>query len=223
MTMVATWARSVGDTVRSLPRSIPPGTLPYLARSWRNLGKVRNSRQAVDVFAEEVERLLTVVMPKLIAHPLPIRTSASAKAMVGGAGGIAAAGQEAEALAAVMSHGAALPPMLPLMLATGLVSVAVEVSVAASLRVHTLRDAGLEPDPNEVTRDVIVAMTGSTDESGMGSYVTKRVVKAIAARVLSRWAKSVVPLAGIAYSSWDAQRTIDAVLALPLPEPTSTV
>jgi len=219
MTVVVDWARSLGDVVRGLPRSLPPGVLPYLARSANSLRKVRTPRQAVEVFETETERVLTVVMPLLIEHPLPVRSQAAAKALVGGTGGVAAAGQEAEALAAIMSNGAALPPLLPVMLATNLLALTVEVAVAASLRVHQLRDAGIEPDPNQVARDVIVAMTGApSDDHGMGQYVTKKVVKTIVARVLSRWTKSLVPLAGIAYSSWDAQRTVDAITALALPE-----
>jgi hypothetical protein len=217
MMVVVDWARSLGDVVRGLPRSIPPGAVPYLARSARALRKVRTPRQAVEVFETETEHLLTVVMPLLVEHPLPVRSTASAKAIVAGTGGVAAAGQEAEALAAIMSNGAALPPLLPIMLATNLVALAVEVSVAASLRVHDLTDAGIEPDPNDVARDVILAMTGaSASESGGGGLVTKRVVKTIVARVLSRWAKSLVPLVGIAYSSWDAQRTVDAIRTIPI-------
>lgn len=223
MTMVATWARSVGDAMRAIPRTIPPSAGPYLVKSFHALRKVRTPRQAVDVFETETERLLTLVMPKVIEHPLPVRSAAAAKAIVGGTGGVAAAGQEAEALAAIMSNGAALPPLLPIMLATNLLALAVEVSVAASLRVHALRDAGLEPEPNEVARDVLLAMTGgSSEDHGMTHYVTKRVVKTIVARVLSRWAKSLVPLVGVAYSAWDSQRTVDAMLELPLPVATES-
>ncbi|MEX0664089.1 MAG: hypothetical protein WD598_04875 [Acidimicrobiia bacterium] len=184
----------------------------------RELRKVRTPRQAVAVFEEETERLLTVIMPKIVEHPLPVRSTASAKALVAGAGGMAAAGQEVEALGVFLSGGATLPPTLPLMLATNLLALAMEVSVAASLRVHALRDAGIDPDSDQVAHDVLVAMTGGSDsEVGTGSAVTKGLVKKIVARVLARWSKALVPVVGIAYSSWDAQRTVDAILACPLP------
>ncbi|MGH7292848.1 MAG: hypothetical protein ACREJT_16635, partial [Myxococcota bacterium] len=103
------------------------------------------------------------------------------------------------------------------MLGTLLLALATEMSVAASLRVHDLRDAGIEPDASAVARDVMVAMTGGTDnELGTGSTMTKSLVKKIVARVLSRWSRSLVPVAGIVYSSWDAQRTIDAIRARPI-------
>jgi hypothetical protein len=94
-----------------------------------------------------------------------------------------------------------------------------EVSVAASLRVHDLEDAGFEPDPEKVAHDVMVAMTGGSDPDGNERSTTKNLAKKIAARVLARWSRSLVPFAGIAYSSWDAQRTIDAIRARPIPSP----
>jgi hypothetical protein len=221
MTAVVDWARTVGTTVRALPRSLPPGTAPYVARSMRELRKVRTPRQAVAVFEAETERLLTVIMPKIVEHPLPVRSTASAKALVAGTGGMAAAGQEIEALGVFLSGGATLPPTLPLMLATNLLALATEVSVAASLRVHALRDAGIDPDSDRVTHDVLVAMTGGSDaEGGSGSSVSTRLVKKIVARVLARWSRALVPFVGIAYSSWDAQRTIDIIRSLPAAQDT---
>jgi hypothetical protein len=217
MTMVATWAKSAVDAVRSLPRSLPPGTGPYLARAARRLRKVRTPRQAVEAFETETEHLLTVLMPAVIEHPLPVRTEAAAKALVGGTGGMAAAGQEIESLGVLMTGGAALPPLLPIMLITNLVALATEVAVAASLRVHDLEAAGVEPEPDRIAHDVMVAMTGGTgSETDATGAVTKAIVKKIAARVLARWGRSLVPFVGIAYSSWDAQRTIDAIRSLPV-------
>ena len=217
MTVVMDWARSVGNTVRSLPRALPPGTVPYLTRSMRELRKVRTPSDAVATFETETERLLGVIMPKIVEHPLPVRTVASAKALVAATGGVAAAGQEIEALGVLVSGGAALPPTMPIMLGTLLLALATEMSVAASLRVHDLRAAGIEPDASAVARDVMVAMTGGSEEElGTGSSMTKNLVKKVVARVLSRWSKSIVPVAGIVYSSWDAQRTIDAIRARPI-------
>jgi len=218
MTVVMDWARSVGDTVRSLPRSLPPGTVPYLTRSVRELRKVRTPSDAIATFEKETERLLGVIMPRIVERPLPVRSVASAKALVAATGGMAAAGQEIEALSVFMTGGAALPPAMPIMLGTLLLALATEMSVAASLRVHDLKAAGIEPDASAVARDVMVAMTGGSDsELGTGGSMTKSLVKKIVGRVLSRWSRSLVPVAGIVYSSWDAQRTIDAIRARPLP------
>jgi hypothetical protein len=213
-----TRVKTFGQTVRGLPRSIPPEALPELAKSLRNLRKVRTPRQAVAVFETETERLLTVVTPMLVKHPLPVRSTAGAKAIVATAGGIAAAGEEIEELAALVSGGAAVPPTLPIMLTANLMALVVEVYVTASLRVHDLVAAGREPDPHDVAHDVVIAMIGKTGGDGaVGRYVTKHMVKSIVVRVLSRWGASLVPFVGIAYSGWDAQRTIEAIRTLPLP------
>jgi hypothetical protein len=211
-------ARRVTETVRTTAQALPRQAVPEIVGSVNRLRKVRTPLEALEAFETETERLLTVVAPLLVDHPLPVRSTKSAKAIVATAGGLAAAGEEAEAIAAIVSSGSTLAPTLPLVLGANLVALAVEISVAASLRVHDLKDAGIEPDPQEVARDVIFAMTGRNEEGAAGRHVTKRVVKLIVRRVLSRWGKSLVPVIGIAYSGWDAQRTIDAIRALPLPE-----
>lgn len=198
--------------------TLPPSAGPELARSVNRLRKVRTPRQAVAAFETETERLLTVVTPMFVDHPLPIRSTAAAKSIVAAAGGLAAAGEEIEELAAFVSAGATLPPTLPLMIGANLVALSIEVYVAASLRVNDLREAGFAPDPNEVARDVVLAMTGKdSGEGGVGHHVTKHMVKSVVTRVLSRWGAAFVPFAGIAYSGWDAQRTVDAIRGLPLP------
>jgi hypothetical protein len=110
------------------------------------------------------------------------------------------------------------------MIGANMLALAIEVYVASSLRVNDLRAAGLEPDPHDVARDVIFAMTGkASGEGGVSDKVTKQMVKTIVTRVLSRWGAAFVPFAGIAYSGWDAQRTVDAIRALPLPEGARTI
>jgi len=204
--------------------TLPPQAIPELAGSIGRLSKVRTPREAVSAFETETERLLTVVTPTLVAHPLPVTSTAAAKSIVATAGGLAAAGEEAEELVALVSGGAAVPHTLPIMIGANMLALAIEVYVASSLRVHDLRAAGLEPDPNGVARDVIFAMTGkASGEGGVTDKVTKQMVKTIVTRVLSRWGAAFVPFAGIAYSGWDAQRTVDAVRALPLPEGATTV
>jgi hypothetical protein len=205
---------ATGNTLAALPA----GTVPELAKSVDRLRTVRTPKQAVAAFETETEHLLTVIAPLLVERPLPVRRTSSAKAIVACAGGLAAAGDELEELAALVSYGATLPPSLPVMIGANLAALAVEVYVASSLRVHDLRDAGFHPDPHEVARDVIFAMTGKASGAGGATrHVTKQMVHGIALRVLSRWGAAFVPVVGIAYSGWDAQRTVDAVRALPMP------
>jgi hypothetical protein len=206
-----------GATMSTLA-AFPAEAVPELARSVNRLRTVRTPRQAVDAFETETERLLTVVAPMLVEHPLPVKRTRSARIVVGAAGGLAAAGEEIEELAGLVSAGATVPPTLPVMIGANLVALAVEVYVAASLRVHDLRAAGFDPEPNEVARDVILAMTGKdVGRNALAHHATKQMIKSIVTRVLSRWGAAFVPFIGIAYSGWDAQRTVGAVRALPLP------
>ena len=156
-------------------------------------------------------------MPILVAHPLPVQRTASAKAILAAAGGLAAAGEEIETIAALVSAGSAVPPTVPVVIGANLVALAVELYVAASMRLHDLRAAGIEPTPQQVADDVIFAMTGERSTGRMSRHVTKRVVKTVARRLLARWSAGLVPIAGIVYMGWDTQRTADAVRALPLP------
>jgi hypothetical protein len=190
---------------------VPPEAWPHVARSLNNLRKARTPRQAVAALETEVERLLTVVTPILVAHPLPVRSPGAARTIVATAGGLAAAGEELEELAAVLSNGAAVPPTLPVIIAANLLALLVEIYVAASLRVHDLRAAGHDPDPAAVAHDVVWAMTGGHTRGD-----TPVSVQSIVRRVLARWGTSLVPFVGVAYSGWDAQRTVDAVRALPV-------
>lgn len=212
-------AHRVRGTTSRVVAALPRDAGLELAGAVGRLRKVRTPREAVEAFETETERLLTVVMPSLVDHPLPVRNRTTARVVLASAGGLAAAGEELETIAAFSSAGAAIPHTLPVVIGANLAALAVEVYVAASLRVHVLRDAGLEPEPRGVAVDVVTAMTGRpVGEGGVARYVTKQMVKAVAARVLSRWGAAFVPVAGIAYSGWDAQRTVDAVLALPVPE-----
>ncbi len=136
--------------------------------------------------------------------------------LVAAAGGVAAAGQEVEELAVLLTGGGGLPPALPLMLATSLLAMAVEAAVTASLRVHDLRAAGIEPDAHMVSRDVIIAMTGAAPTPTYGGATVVNRPARQEDRGPHRWSQALVPFVGIAYSSWDAERTIDARLP-PLP------
>jgi hypothetical protein len=214
-------ARARDASVAAL-RSLPREAIPEVGKSLYALRKIRTPAQANAVVETEIERLLTVVTPLLVAHPLPVQRDASARAILATAGGLAAASEEAETLAALMSAGATIPATLPVVIGAYFVALSIEIYVAASLRIHDLEAAGVHVDPNRVAGDVITAMTGSTSASG-SRRVTRRVthamVKTVAARLFARWGAGFVPVAGVAYSGWDAQRTVAAVRALPLPLP----
>jgi len=207
----------LANATRTTLQSLPKEAVPQLARSVYRLRKVRTPAQATEAVETETEHLLTVVMPMLVAHPLPVQRTASAKAILAAAGGLAAAGEEIETIAAFVSAGTVVPPTLPVVIGANLVALTVELYVAASLRVHDLRAAGIEPTPHQVADDVIFAMTGDSAKGRMRRHVTKQVVKSVARRLLARWGAGLVPVAGIAYVGWDTQRTADAVRALPLP------
>jgi hypothetical protein len=214
--LAATTSRLAGAT-RGTLHALPKEAVPELAKSVYRLRKVRTPAQASEAVETETEHLLTVVMPLLVAHPLPVQRTASAKAILATAGGLAAAGEEIETIAALVSAGGAVPPTLPVVIGANLVALAVELYVAASLRVHDLRASGIEPTAQQVADDVIFAMTGDHEKGGFRRHVTKHVVKTVARRLLARWGAGLVPVAGIAYVGWDTQRTADAVRALPLP------
>ncbi len=216
-TKLAATTTKLAQATRTTMRSLPKEAVPELAKSVYRMRKVRTPAQASEAVETETEHLLTVVMPLLVAHPLPVQRTASAKAILAAAGGLAAAGEEIETIAALVSGGSAVPPTLPVVIGANLVALTVELYVAASMRVHDLRAAGIEPTPHQVADDVIFAMAGESGKGGLRRHVTKHVVKTVARRLLARWGAGLVPVAGIAYVGWDTQRTADAVRALPLP------
>lgn len=211
-------AARLRDGTTTMLRSLPREALPEIGKSLYALRTIRSPARANAVVETEAERLLTIVTPIFVANPLPVQRDASARGILAAAGGLAAAGEEAQALVALVSAGTTVPATLPLAIGANLVALSVEIYVAASLRVHDLEAAGLEPDPQQVASDVIAAMTGSTAASGhVTRHATRAMVKMVTARLLARWGAGFVPVAGVAYSGWDAQRTVAAVRALPLP------
>lgn len=207
----------LSNATRTTLQALPKEAVPELAKSVYRLRKVRTPAQATVAVETETEHLLTVVMPLLVAHPLPVQRTASAKVILAAAGGLAAAGEEIETIAALVSAGAAVPPTLPVVIGANIVALAVELYVATSLRVHDLRAAGIEPTPQQVADDVIFAMTGESSKGRMGRHVTKHVVKLVTHRLFARWGAGLVPFVGIAYMGWDMQRTADTVRSLPVP------
>jgi hypothetical protein len=200
---------SAQDVVDRMPAS----TASDLRESMARLKNTRSPREALGVLELEIESIFETIAPALVEFPLPVRTETAALATVTVTAGTAAAIDEIELLAMLLpgTHVVAAPS-LPLVLAASFLSLVLEAYVAGSFRVHQLRDADRSVDPHEVTRDVLRAMTGRDDVT-----FTKTAAKSLSRRMLRRWGRGIVPFVGIAYSSWDARKTIRAVAKMPLP------
>ena len=188
---------------------------PELRDSLWRLRKVRTPQGALQALESEIEHLLFAVAPTLVEHPLPVRRASSARVLVGGTAAAVAIGEGLDEVAALFSAGTSIAPSLPVLVAAAFVSVAVEATVATSLRVHDLRAAGVVVSPDAVSRDVIFAMAGG--RGAAGGAMTRQLLNKVAARVLSRWGAGLVPVVGAVYCAWDAQQTIGAVRRLPAP------
>jgi hypothetical protein len=152
----------------------------------------------------------------LVEHPLPIRHTGTARAVAAGGAAMAATGEQIEAIVALFSDGAALPAMLPIALAAMFLSLVIEMYVALSVRVNALRDAGAVVDVQAVAAEVAWAMAGAGDRPRRAGF-TRKMVTRLSTRVLARWGRGLVPVAGAAYSGWDAQRSVVAIASLPIP------
>jgi hypothetical protein len=204
-------ARQVtSDTVRIISEN----ARPEIAQSVERLTKVRSPGEVMSVFEEEVRRILNVVVPVFVENPVPIRDPRVARVVVGLIAAGAAGAEEVEELSLIFSSGVSAPG-LATVLAFVLLALLVEVGIAASLRANTIRNAGFEPDPAMVARDVQQAMLGA---GPLGKrFAMKAALKNPASRkVLSRWAGGLIPVAGVVYSAWDAQATIAAIAAMPV-------
>jgi hypothetical protein len=215
-----TWTqtRSGADRARQVTsdtvRIISENARPEIEQSVERLTKVRSPGEVMSVFEEEVRRILNVVVPVFVENPVPIRDPRVARAVVGLIAAGAAGAEEIEELSLIFSSGVSAPGIVTV-LAFVLLALLVEVGIAASLRANTIRNAGLEPDPATVARDVQQAMLGA---GPLGKrFAVKAALKNPASRkVLSRWAGGLIPVAGVVYSAWDAQATIAAIAAMPI-------
>lgn len=188
---------------------------PEVRASVGRLASIRKPEHAIGALEREIEHLMVVVAPLLVAHPLPVRNATVARVVVGTAAAAVAVGEELDEVAALFSAGASIAPSVPVLVTAAFLSLGVEVSVATSLRVHDLRAADASTHPGAVTRDVLFAMAGSGGAAR--AVMTRQLVKRIAARMLARWGTGLVPVIGAGYSAWDAQQTIGAIRRLPAP------
>jgi hypothetical protein len=191
---------------------MPPEAGAELRAAMRRVRKARSPRQVVAALEEEIEHLFDSIAPKLVEHPLPVRTPARARATVSVVAGAAAAVEEIEAIALLLpGTNVAAAPTLPVLAAASFSALALEAYVAASLRVHMLQAAGRAVEPDAVTRDTLRAMTGRDDVQ-----LTKFAAQTLTRRMLRRWSRGLVPFVGIGYASWDAQKTIREIARMPV-------
>lgn len=212
---VADRSRRITGASRDAARQIIADAGPEVRASVGRLASVRNGQAALGALEREIEHLMVVVTPLLVAHPLPVRNATVARVLVGGTAAAVAVGEELDEVAALFSAGASIAPSVPVLVTAAFLSLGVEVSVATSLRVHDLRAAEASTHPAAVTNDVLFAMAGSGGAAR--AVMTRQLVKRIAARVLARWGTGLVPVIGAGYSAWDAQQTIGAIRRLPAP------
>jgi hypothetical protein len=207
-------ARAAHARVVDIWSRLPPDAGREMRASLMRLRKAHTPRQAFAALEYEIEHLVHNVAPTLVEHPLPVRTPAAARTIVSVVASAAAAVEEAEAIALLLPHTTAVAaPTLPMVAAASFSALAMEAYIAASLRVHMLQAAGQPVDPHQVTRDTLRAMTGREDVR-----LTKLAAKALTRRMFRRWSRGVVPFIGMGYATWDAQKTMSAIIRMPLAE-----
>ncbi len=186
---------------------LPPDAGTELRDALVRVRSARSPRHAVAALEDEIVHFFDVIAPKVVDHPLPVRTPASARRLVAVIAGSAAVAEEIEAIALLIPGvDATAVPTLPLIAASSFTALAIEAYVAASLRVNMLRAAGRPVDAHEITRDTLRAMTGRDDVK-----LTKTAAQMLTRRVLRRSSRGVVPFVGVGYAGWDARRTINEI------------
>lgn len=203
---------AVARKVADLPQRLPDDVREQIGISAKRLAKVRSLKGAKKTVLEETERLFVVVMPRLAAAPLPI-TGWQARVAAGTAGGAAAAVEQAEELAALVSWGGALPSA-PIVTAAVLTEWILELWIAISARVNQLNAAGRHVDPETLGRELAKAYLGGPSDGGRDS--SSNDVQSVAVRAAERWAAGLIPGLGIAVDSFASQRTVARILAMPV-------
>ena len=171
---------------------------------------------AVEALQQEVEHVLRVSVPVFIRYPT-VKGPTRAKALVASVAAIAAAMEEGDELLTLVSIGTLAAPGLGTVLVVNLLATATEAWAATSVRVNQLTEHGCLVRTDELAADVREAMFGTMDDSSGGLPLIRRVAEGGARRLGTRWAVGAIPIFGIAYGGFDAARTVDRVLALPLP------
>ena len=198
--------------IRELWAAIPPGLVADTRGAGWRLRQARSPRQVVGAFDAELINLFDGLAPAVIEHPLPIASVRSAGTTVAIIAGCAAAVDEIEAVALLLPGVDAIAaPSLPVVAGAYFSALALEAYVAGSLRVHMLLNSGRWVDPDTLTREVLLAMTGGHSDASFSKAVSNPLTR----RMLRRWTRGIVPFLGIGYASWDARRTIMSIARMP--------
>jgi hypothetical protein len=195
-----------------LPNALPQGVRDEIAESVRRLSSVRSVKGARRAVSEEVERLFVAVIPMLATRPIPLR-GWQARVAAGTAGGAAAAVEQAEEIAAALSWGGAVPAA-PVVAGAVLTGWVLELWIGVSARVNQVQAAGRVVDPDLLSQELAGAVIG--DFSAVGRDGLPKVVRAVAAKAVERWAAGLVPGVGIVFDSYVAQKTVAAILRRPV-------
>lgn len=207
--------RKARDQLERLVARLPAEVRKEIGDSVRRLaGAVRNPTDLIKAVPEEMDRLVVSTVPVLARNPLPVSDPLRARLMVAGTAGAAAALQQAGELAVLESLGVSAAALTPAVL-TALVSAwVVEVWLAVTVRVEALRRAGREIDEALLGAEIVAAASGG--QVSPRRRVTQSLARRGARRLGRRWAAGLVPVVGVAYDGWDAQRTIARITALPV-------
>jgi hypothetical protein len=203
--------------VERLTDRLPDEVVSAVKGSASRLAKVRSPKEAMEAIPTELEHLVTATVPVLAEHPLPITSARQARVWASAAAGASAVLQQAGEVSMLetLGLGTALAPGV---LAGMLLSWVAELWLSVTVRVKLLEEDGRSVDHGVLATDMIEAVLGGP--AGQNGDPRRRAARTLgrqaANRVGKRWAAGLVPVIGIVYDSWDAQRTIDRVLPLPL-------
>lgn len=203
--------------VERLTERLPDEVVAAVRASASRLAQVRSPREAIEAIPAELENLLTATVPVLADHPLPVSSARQARAWASAAGGASALLQQAGEISILETLGLAGTALAPGVLAGMLLSWAAELWLSVTVRVQALEDDGRSVDHGVLAAEMIDAVLGGSQRAryprgrGTGSLGSQAV-----SRMGRRWAAGLVPVIGVVYDGWDARRTIDRVLRLPL-------
>ena len=192
---------------------LPAAVRTEVAGSVRRLGSaVRSPADLVKAIPDELERLLATSVPVLARNPLPLVDPLRARAAAAGTAGAAAALQQAAELSVFESWGLSATAVTPAVLTALVTAWVVEVWLAVSVRVAALQRSGREVDEALLGTEIVEAALGPDASPQM--RVATALARGGAKRMGRRWAAGLVPVVGVAYDGWDAQRTVARVAAL---------
>lgn len=210
--MVNPIVRQVGRLTDRLPSEVVDAVKASAGR----LARVRSPKEALEALPAELEHLVASTVPVLAEHPLPVRSAGQARLWASASAGAAALLEQAGELTFLESFGLGGVAVAPTVVAGTLLSWVGELWLAVTVRVRQLESDGRSVDHGVLAADMVAAVLGGQPGQGRGGRRTTRAVgRRVASRVGRRWAYGLVPVLGIFYDGWDAQRTIDRVLELP--------